>query len=160
VTVEVTWSDAPRSDLRWLFELAEDSADQLDAYIDLGRVLVAQDGSAVVGHLQIVPGDSPLMLEIKSMAVAEERHGQGIGRRLVDAAAAVARSEGAATLLVSTATADVGTLRFYQRTGFRFLSVERDAFTSATGYPDQIFIDGIELRDRVWLSMALNESAA
>ncbi|MFL6181177.1 MAG: GNAT family N-acetyltransferase [Actinomycetes bacterium] len=158
MTVEVTWSEAPRADLRWLFELAEDSTEQLNAYIDLGRVLVAREGSTVVGHLQLISGEDPLVLEIKSMAVAEERQGQGIGRTLVDAAVAIARSEGAATVLVSTATADVGILRFYQRVGFRFLSVDRDAFTSATGYPDQIIIDGIELRDRVWLSMALTES--
>ncbi|MFL6287633.1 MAG: GNAT family N-acetyltransferase [Actinomycetes bacterium] len=158
MTVEVTWSEAPRADLRWLFELAEDSTEQLNAYIDLGRVLVAREGSTVVGHLQLISVEDPLVLEIKSMAVAEERQGQGIGRTLVDAAVAIARSEGAATVLVSTATADVGTLRFYQRVGFRFLSVDRDAFTSATGYPDQIIIDGIELRDRVWLSMALTES--
>src|SRR4029079_3798868 len=106
----------------------------------------------VVGHLQLISGDGPLVLEVKSMAVAEDRQGQGIGRTLVDAAAAIARSEGVAMLLVSTATADVGTLRFYPRAGFRFLSVERDAFTTATGYPEQIIIDGIELRDRVWLS--------
>ncbi|MFL6180369.1 MAG: GNAT family N-acetyltransferase [Actinomycetes bacterium] len=158
MTVEVTWSEAPRADLRWLFELAEDSTEQLNAYIDLGRVLVAREGSTVVGHLQLISVEDPLVLEIKSMAVAEERQGQGIGRTLVDAAVAIARSEGAATVLVSTATADVGILRFYQRVGFRFLSVDRDAFTSATGYPDQIIIDGIELRDRVWLSMALTES--
>ncbi len=30
-------------------------------------------------------------------------------------------------------------------------SIERDAFTPATGYPQQIVIDGIPLRDRVWL---------
>jgi hypothetical protein len=36
------------------------------------------------------------------------------------------------------------------------LSVERDAFTPATGYPDPIRIDGILLRDRVWLSMELS----
>jgi hypothetical protein len=30
-------------------------------------------------------------------------------------------------------------------------SVERDAFTPATGYPAGLLIDGIELRDRVWL---------
>ena len=158
MTVEVTWSEVPRSELRWLFELAEDSTEQLNAYIELGRVLVAREDATVVGHLQLIPGDRPLVLEIKSMGVAEDRQGQGIGRMLVDAAVAIARSDGAATLLVSTATADVGTLRFYQRVGFRFLSVERDAFTSATGYPDQIIINGIELRDRVWLSMALAES--
>jgi len=35
--------------------------------------------------------------------------------------------------------------------GFRMRSVERDAFTPATGYPAGLLIDGIELRDRVWL---------
>jgi hypothetical protein len=50
------------------------------------------------------------------------------------------------------AAADTGNLRFYQRVGFRLLSVDRDAFTPATGYPDPIMIDGIPLMDRVWLS--------
>jgi hypothetical protein len=54
-------------------------------------------------------------------------------------------------LAVATAAADVGNLRFYQRLGFRMRSIERDAFTEATGYPPGIAIDGIELRDRVWL---------
>ncbi len=29
--------------------------------------------------------------------------------------------------------------------------MERDAFGPATGYPPGIAVDGIELRDRVWL---------
>jgi hypothetical protein len=39
-------------------------------------------------------------------------------------------------------------------------SVERDAFTAATGYEPGIEIDGIELRDRVWLDMAIGAPAA
>jgi hypothetical protein len=57
----------------------------------------------------------------------------------------------AGRVLVATAAADIGNLRFYQRQGFRMRSVERDAFTPATGYPPGLLIDGIELRDRVWL---------
>ena len=89
--VRIETYGGPRDDLRALFELAEDSAAELDCYIDAGRVLVA------------------------------------------------------------TAAADIGNLRFYQRQGFRMRSVERDAFTPATGYPPGLLIDGIELRDRVWL---------
>jgi YycE-like protein len=37
--------------------------------------------------------------------------------------------------------------------GFRLLRVERDAFTPEAGYPAEIEIDGIPLRDRVWLSL-------
>jgi hypothetical protein len=35
------------------------------------------------------------------------------------------------------------------------LSVERDAFTEATGYPPDLRVDGIPLRDRVWLDVRL-----
>jgi hypothetical protein len=46
---------------------------------------------------------------------------------------------------------DIGNLRFYQRLGFRLRSIDRDAFTEATGYAAGIVIDGIERRDRVRL---------
>jgi hypothetical protein len=62
-------------------------------------------------------------------------------------------------LVVATAAADVGNLRFYQRAGFRMRSVERDAFSPATGYPTETLIDGVELRDRVWLDLPLHAEA-
>src|SRR5919201_2014269 len=39
--IRVEEHQGPRGELRALFELAEDSARQLDAYIEAGRVLVA-----------------------------------------------------------------------------------------------------------------------
>jgi hypothetical protein len=73
----------------------------------------------------------------------------------MQAALELARGEQRATLVVATAAADIGNLRFYQRLGFRMRSIERDAFTAATGYPPGIVLDGIELRDRVWLDRAV-----
>ena len=67
-------------------------------------------------------------------------------------------AEGWSSILVATAAADTGNRRFYQRLGFWFLSVERDAFTAATGYPVPIVIDGIPLLDRVWLSQDLHRN--
>jgi predicted N-acetyltransferase YhbS len=78
-----------------------------------------------------------------------------VGRRLIQAAVDLAAAESVTTILVATAAADIGNLRFYQRQGFRMRSVERDAFTPATGYPAGLLIDGIELRDRVWLDRAV-----
>lgn len=154
--VEIARYTGPRADVRFLFELAEDSARQLDAYLELGLVFVARRGGRVVGHLQLVPSARPDELELKNMAVVPDEQRGGVGRALVAAAVRHCRSENRTRLLVSTAAADTGNLRFYQRVGFRLLSVERDAFTSATGYPDPIRIDGILLRDRVWLSMELS----
>jgi GNAT superfamily N-acetyltransferase len=145
----------PRDNLRPLFELAEDSAAELDSYINSGRVLVAVSGAEVIGHLQLTGTDDPRQAEIKNMAVRENRQGQGVGRRLIQAAIDLAAAESVTTILVATAAADIGNLRFYQRQGFRMRSIERDAFTPATGYPPGIVIDGIELRDRVWLDRAV-----
>jgi GNAT superfamily N-acetyltransferase len=162
----VSWSDWPASDarpvrierhagprepLRTLFEEAEDSAVQLDAYLEKGDVLVARQGGRVVGHLQLVETADAEHREIKNMAVVPAYRGRGVGRALIEAAVDVARAERRSTVLVATAAADIGNLRFYQRAGFRLRAVERDAFTPATGYPRGIVIDGMELRDRVWL---------
>jgi hypothetical protein len=90
-----------------------------------GHAIVARDGDAVVGHVQLTETGDASALELKNMA-----------------------------MLVATATADIGNLRFYQRQGFRMRAIERDAFTVATGYHDEV-IDGIPVRDRVWLDRAL-----
>ena len=144
--------DGDRDLLRPLFREADDSEQQLDAYLDLGAVFVAEDDGEIIGHLQLITGDDA---ELKSMAVAESRRGTGVGRALVRAALEHCRQNAAKRLLVATAAADIGNLRFYQRQGFRMLRIERDAFVPSTGYPDEILIDGIPLRDRVWLSQDL-----
>jgi len=144
--VTITWHAGDRAELRPLFELADDSPQQLDAYIEQGRVLVAVDDEAVVGHLQLIED------ELRSMAVVEDRQGEGIGRALIARAVEESRGAGVRTLRVATAAADIGNLRFYQRLGFRMLRVERDAFTPATGYPDDLDVNGIPLRDRIWLT--------
>jgi GNAT superfamily N-acetyltransferase len=150
--VRIEWHEGPRASLRPLFELAEDSASQLDQYLEVGRVLVARRGDAILGHLQLVRGAQPGEIELKSLAVVPEERGTGLGRILVRSAVQRTASEGWLRMVVSTAAADTGNLRFYQRVGFRLRSIDRDAFTPATGYPDPIVIDGIPLLDRVWLS--------
>jgi len=150
-TVTVDWYAGDRAALRPLFALAEDSAAELDSYIESGRVLVAALGGLTVGHLHLVQDENVGGAEIKNMAVREDLHGRGIGRLLVVEALARLAAEGVTVVRVATASADTGNLRFYQRLGFRMRSVERDAFTPATGYPPGLLIDGVPLRDRVWL---------
>ena len=113
--VRIETYGGPRDDLRALFELAEDSAAELDSYIDAGRVLVAVSDGEIIGHLQLTGTDDPRQVEIKNMAVRETRQGQGIGRRLIHAAVDLAAAEAVTTILVATAAADIGNLRFYQR---------------------------------------------
>ena len=75
--VRIERYDGPRDSLRPLFELAEDSAAELDSYIDAGRVLVATSDGEVIGHLQLTGTGEPRQAEIKNMAVRETCRGKG-----------------------------------------------------------------------------------
>jgi len=154
--VTVSAHTGPHRDLAWSFREAEDSEPLLDAYIDLGRVWVARTSAGdVVGHLQAVPRSGGTW-EVTNTAVAESSRGQGVGRLLLEHAVDEARAAGVQRIILATATADVGNLRFYQRCGFRMTHVVQDAFTSYQGYPDGIEVDGIPMRDQVWFERILS----
>jgi ribosomal protein S18 acetylase RimI-like enzyme len=143
----------PREELRPLFEMAEDSARELDSYLDAGVVLVAACGEEIVGHLQLT--DTPIAdeIEVKNLAVRPAHRRRGIGRALIAAALELAARDARGRVRVATAAADIENLRFYQRLGFRMRSIDRDAFTPATGYACDLKVHGIQLRDRVWLDI-------
>ena len=148
--------DDDRAQLLPLFTLADDSAAQIATYISRGDVLVARDGELVIGHLQIDETGDAGVFELKSMAVTEQRQREGIGARLVEAALAYCRAHNGRRLIVSTAAADTGNLRFYQRRGFRMSRIVRDVFTPSNGYMEGAVVDGIALRDQVFLDLDLN----
>ena len=73
--------------------------------------MATSDGE-VIGHLQLTGTGDPRQAEIKNMAVRENRQGHGVGRRLIQAAIDLAAAEGLRLILVATAAADIGNLRF------------------------------------------------
>lgn len=77
------------------------TADLDDAHRD--RFLAVRDGVAVVGCVAVEPyGEAGLL---RSLAVAADARGRGLGARLVDAAEARARAAGLRTLYLLTTTA-------------------------------------------------------
>jgi GNAT superfamily N-acetyltransferase len=156
-TVAVTVEEYAGShrDLAWSFRQAEDSDRLLESYIDLGRLWVARNSDGgVVGHLQAVVREADVW-EVTNTAVAESARGQGTGRALLERVVAESRAAGVARVILATATADVGTLRFYQRCGFRMTHVVQDAFGPFQGYPPGIEVDGIPMLDQVWFERVL-----
>jgi GNAT superfamily N-acetyltransferase len=145
----------PHRDLAWSFREAEDSEEQLDSYIDLGRLWVARtsDGQTM-GHLQAVPREAEVW-EVTNTAVAEGARGRGVGRALLERAVDEARTAGASRVIVATATADVGNLRFYQRCGSGMMRVGPSLFAAPQGYPPGIEIDGIPMLDQIWFEREL-----
>jgi GNAT superfamily N-acetyltransferase len=107
----IEWFEGSRDELADLFALADDSTAALSAYRDLGRVLVARDGPAVIGHLQLVAGDSAGAAEVKRIAVREDRQGTGVGRMLLERAMVACRDEGRSELVVATAAAATTAVR-------------------------------------------------
>jgi predicted N-acetyltransferase YhbS len=146
--------EADRTALLPLFALADDSPVHVATYISLSEVFVARHGELIVGYAQIVESKDLREFELKSLAVIEARQGEGIGCDLVGAVVARCRERNGRRLIVSIAAA-VGTLRFYQRRGFRMDRVIQDAFGPSTGYPVGLLMDGIPLRDQVFLELAL-----
>jgi GNAT superfamily N-acetyltransferase len=84
------------------------------------------------------------LCEIMELAVATERHGQGIGSEIVAWLIDEARRRGKTAVLVGTANSSIGNIAFYQKTGFRMDHVRKDYFRY---YREPHYENGIQIRD-------------
>lgn len=113
-SIEADFRPAPERQRRGLQRMLEDPARRL--------VLVAEVDGAVVGMVtvQLVVstaegGDSGL---VEDMVIDEPHRGAGLGRRLLEAAEAWARTRGATRLQLLADLANEPALRFYARMGW------------------------------------------
>lgn len=86
------------------------------ALIERGDVFVAQEGDTVVGLAVLLDDRDALLLD--NVAVAPERHGRGLGRRLVGFAEDEARRRGRRMVRLYTNEAMVENAALYARLGF------------------------------------------
>ncbi|PLT46433.1 GNAT family N-acetyltransferase [Paenibacillus sp. FSL W8-1187] len=141
-----------------LLLLADPSAEMVASYAERGECWLLADGDGPpIGAYVLLP-TRPATLELVNVAVAEERQGQGLGKRLVLHAVERARELGAATLEVGTGNSSIGQLALYQRCGFRIAGVDRDFFVRH--YDEPIVENGIPCVDMIRLSMDLPRSDA
>lgn len=101
------------------------AARQLDE-IDDPRLtmLVAEGDGELVGYCLVRRGDPPASVprpavEVARLYVAREAHGDGHGRRLLDAAVRLARSEDARAVWLGVWERNRRARAFYERAGFR-----------------------------------------
>lgn len=99
----------------------------------LSRCLVATDGpsGAPVGFI-LLSGVAP-ETEILSVAVASARRGEGIARRLVEAAFGALAAEGFATVFLEVEEGNVSALHLYARTGFHEIGRRKGYYHKADG---------------------------
>ncbi|WP_301107441.1 GNAT family N-acetyltransferase [Sporosarcina sp.] len=131
---------------------ADPSRHIVDDYMKRGTCFVAEDGEAIIGVFVLLP-TRPGTVELVNIAVAEDRQGEGIGKRLVLAAIAHSKSKGYKTLEIGTGNSSIGQLALYQKCGFRIIGVDRDFFIRH--YAEGIFENGMQCRDMIRLSQDL-----
>ena len=130
---------------------ADESEPVLREYLhrgDLYRILLEGE---LVGAVLLIP-EGPGDVEIKNIALSEERRGLGLGRAAIDAVADLVRGSGAARLLVGTADSSIGTITFYRHVGFRDAGRIEGFFDA---YPEPVVEDGIVAHDMVRFEMDL-----
>lgn len=135
-----------------LLLLADPSIDMIKEYVEKGDCFVAESEQRIIGTyvlLQISSGN----VELMNVAIAEDLQGRGIGKKLVLNAIQVAENQGYTTLHVATGNSSIGQLALYQKCGFRIVGVEPDHFI--IHYPNAIFENGIQCRDRILLTRSL-----
>jgi ribosomal protein S18 acetylase RimI-like enzyme len=140
-----------------LLLLADESEQQVRSYINEGELYVFDEAGGVAGVILAIPrgtGD----VELKAVAVEAIRQGRGVGTRMIRAVLDDLRQRGVRRALVGTSNAAIGQLAYYQKAGFRLLSIERDFFSPARGYPAVMEENGIRLCDMVWMDQVLAPS--
>ncbi|VDH00464.1 Uncharacterized N-acetyltransferase YvbK [Lysinibacillus sphaericus] len=135
-----------------LLLLADPSIDMIEEYVEKGDCFVAESEQRIIGAYVLLQTNSG-NVELMNVAVAEDLQRRGIGKKLVLNAIQVAENQGYATLHVATGNSSIGQLALYQKCGFRIVGVESDHFI--IHYPDAIFENGIQCRDRILLTRSL-----
>ncbi|RHW34046.1 GNAT family N-acetyltransferase [Lysinibacillus yapensis] len=132
-----------------LLLLADPSREIVEEYVNRGECFIAEIEQQIIGVYVLLP-TRPETVELVNVAVIDELHGRGIGKRLVMNAIRVAKTKGYKTIEIGTGNSSIGQLALYQKCGFRIVGVDRDFFVRH--YPEEIFENGIQCKDMVRLS--------
>lgn len=135
-----------------LLLLADPSREIVEAYVTEGECYVADENCDIIGVFVIVPLPE-VTVEIKNIAIREDRQGQGIGKKLLQEAINVAKSKGYEHIEIGTGNSSIGQLALYQKCGFRISGVVKDFFIDY--YNEVIMENGIQCMDMVRLRLEI-----
>lgn len=137
-----------------LLLLADESEQQVRSYMNEGGLYAWRVDEEDAGMILAIPVNTG-GVELKAVAVAPDRQGQGVGSAMLRAALDDLRSRGVKRVIVGTGNSGIGQLAYYQKAGFRLSHIERDFFSPDRGYPTDLEENGIPLRDMVWMDLEL-----
>jgi len=143
-SLELSLVEGSREPFLPLLLEADESEPAVRSYLEEGELFAILSDGVVAGEMLVLRDGEEM--EIKSIAVAEDLRGRGIGRGAIELLAERAAASGVGRLIVGTADAAPGTHRFYLRSGFRYAGVRRGFFEA---YPEPVLEDGLVVRDMV-----------
>ncbi|HET8884919.1 MAG TPA: GNAT family N-acetyltransferase [Salinimicrobium sp.] len=135
-----------------LLLMADPSIEQIENYLPLSEVFIAENEGEILG-CYVICEIGKNQWEIKNIAVLTEKQGFGIGRKLIEDAIVRVRGRNALKIIIRTGNSSMMQLRLYQKCGFMISEVEKDYFVKP--YPEPIFENGIQCKDRVTLMKVL-----
>lgn len=135
-----------------LLLLADPARELVEAYIAEGECYVAEDNDAIIGVFVNVPLTKETV-EIKNIAVPEDKQGRGIGKKLLLEAIKIAKSNNYNFIEIGTGNSSIGQLALYQKCGFRISGVIKDFFVDH--YDEVIMENGIQCMDMIRLRLEI-----
>lgn len=135
-----------------LLKEADPDEHMINSYISRAFLFECLYNNKIVGILALgkINQDS---LEILNISVSDTHQNKGIGSSLLDFADVFAKKNYYVILEVCTGSTSIWQLYFYQKHGFRIISVQPDYFI--THYKKPIYEHGIQLKDRLRLQKKL-----
>jgi ribosomal protein S18 acetylase RimI-like enzyme len=131
-----------------LLLLADPSKAIVDDYLARGSCYIASVNKEIIGVFVLVK-TRPETIEIINIAVKEDLHGRGIGKRLVLHAIEEAKKQDIKTIEIGTGNSSMLQLALYQKCGFRIVGIDLDFFVRH--YEEEICENGIQCRDMIRL---------
>lgn len=131
-----------------LLLLADPCLETVMEYLITSEIFSVNVEGITIGVV-ILQQKNPKMFEIMNLAVNECYQKQGIGRKLIAKALEYAQNQGAESVKIATGNSSIHQLQLYQSCGFVIDKIIKDYFIDY--YPEPIYEEGIQCRDRIEL---------
>ncbi|TWT02319.1 GNAT family N-acetyltransferase [Planomicrobium sp. CPCC 101079] len=134
---------------------ADPSEELVLAYASTGFCYIAEDQGWKIGAYILLPL-TKTAIEIKNIVLQTSERGKGSGKELIKHALSEAQRMGYETVEIGTGNSSIDQIAFYQKCGFRIVSIDRNFFVRH--YPEPIFENGIQCRDMIRLEYKIEAS--
>ncbi|MGI6155304.1 MAG: GNAT family N-acetyltransferase [Enterococcus lemanii] len=124
----------------------------VESYLGTSELLEIRDKNQLLGLL-VLQEKNTTTVEIMNVSVVKEAQNQGIGQQLLREALRKSREQAYEQIEVKTGTTSLVPLIFYQKQGFRVVSVLADYFTQ--NYQTPLVENGVTLKDALLLQRSL-----